>query len=55
MSRSDPETARAIPDLRRVVGMRNQIVHGYDSLDYRIVWKVATEDIPLLAAVLDDL
>ncbi len=35
--------------------MRNQIVHGYDSVDYVIVWKVVSTDIPLLAAVLDDL
>jgi len=35
--------------------MRSQIVHGYDSVDYFIVWKVATEDIPSLATVLDDL
>lgn len=55
MSRSDPDTAKTIPDLRRIVGMRNQIVHGYDSVDYVIVWKVATEDIPALATILDDL
>ncbi len=55
MSQSDPETANDIPDLRSIVGMRNQIVHGYDSVDYFIVWKVATEDIPSLAIVLDDL
>jgi len=55
MSQSDPETANDIPDLRNIVGMRNQIVHGYDSVDYFIVWKVATEDIPSLATVLDDL
>jgi uncharacterized protein with HEPN domain len=55
ISQTDSETAKAIPDLRSIVGMRNQIVHGYDSVDYFVVWKVATEDIPLLAVVLDDL
>jgi uncharacterized protein with HEPN domain len=29
----DSELAAAIPDLRRIVGLRNRIIHGYDSVD----------------------
>ena len=54
-SRSDPSIAAAVPDLRRYVDMRNQITHGYDSVDYAIVWQVATERIPALAVALEDL
>ncbi len=53
--KSDPETASRIPNLRRFVDMRNQITHGYDSVDYAVVWQVATERIPSLVSVLDTL
>jgi uncharacterized protein with HEPN domain len=35
--------------------MRNQITHGYDSVDYAIVWQVATQQVPLLHRAVDDL
>jgi len=52
LRRADPGVAATIPDLHRFVGMRNQIVHGYDSIDYLIVWKVATVDVPQLEIIL---
>jgi uncharacterized protein with HEPN domain len=48
---ADPETANLIPEIHRIIGMRHQIVHGYDSVDYPIVWKVSTTDVPKLATV----
>lgn len=36
----DPETAARIPDLPRLVGLRNVLIHGYASVDDRIVWGV---------------
>ena len=40
---------------REIAGTRNHLSHGYDSLDYAILWDAATRDLgPLLAAV-DDL
>lgn len=35
--------------------MRNQITHGYDSVDYAIVWQVATQQVPPLRRALDEL
>lgn len=32
----DPETATQIPDLSRLVGLRNVLIHGYASVDDRI-------------------
>lgn len=52
-TKSDPTIALSIPDARRYVAMRNQIVHGYDSVDYTIIRQVCTERIPSLAAALD--
>ena len=31
-----------------MIGMRNRIVHAYHDIDIDVVWKTATEDLPLL-------
>jgi uncharacterized protein with HEPN domain len=28
--------------------MRNRLIHGYDDIEYELVWKAIEEDIPLL-------
>jgi len=38
LHRIDPATPAAIPELPRVVGLRNVLIHGYASVDNRIVW-----------------
>src|SRR6056297_2051564 len=30
---------------KRIIGMRNRLIHGYFDIDLAIVWKTATEDI----------
>jgi uncharacterized protein with HEPN domain len=35
---SDPELAERLPELRRIIGMRNKIIHGYDAVDEEILW-----------------
>lgn len=36
-----------------VVGMRNRLVHGYDEINFEVVWRVATEEVPVLIAALE--
>ena len=48
LARAAPEMAAAIPDLSRAVAFRNLLIHGYAMVDDRIVWRVASEDIPLM-------
>jgi len=36
-----------------VVGMRNRLVHGYDEINFEVVWKVATEEVAVLTEALD--
>lgn len=36
-----------------IVGMRNRLVHGYDMVDYDILWITVTEDLPPLIAALE--
>jgi uncharacterized protein with HEPN domain len=35
-----------------IVGMRNRIVHGYDQINFDIVWTVITQDLPALLEAL---
>jgi len=37
-----------------VVGLRNRLIHGYDEVDYDIVWRILTEDIPSLITQLEE-
>jgi len=45
-----PETADQISEHRNIIGFRNILVHGYDSLDPETVWSVIEEK---LATLLD--
>ena len=49
-ARVSEETRRSLPDVpwTSIVGMRNRLVHGYFDVDAEIVWKTASEEIPLL-------
>ena len=33
---------------RKMIGMRNRVVHGYDEVDWDIVWQVAGDEVPEL-------
>ena len=44
-----------IPDAPKVVGLRNIIIHGYDSVDPEVLWSVAVERLEGLRAVLAEL
>jgi uncharacterized protein with HEPN domain len=37
------------------IGARNRMIHGYDSIDYDVVWQIATEDLPALIQTLERL
>jgi uncharacterized protein with HEPN domain len=44
-----PETIREkYPEIpwRGMTGMRDRIIHGYDNVDFQIVWDVVKKDIP---------
>jgi uncharacterized protein with HEPN domain len=36
-----------------IVGLRNRLIHGYDSVDFDILWAVLTADLPPLVASID--
>jgi len=35
------------------INTRNRFIHGYDSVDYDIVWQIATRELPVLIAALE--
>ena len=46
---SDPELTERLPELRRIVGMRNRIIHGYDVVDEEILWDAVEFKVPILS------
>lgn len=35
---------------RKIVDLRNRVIHAYDDVDETIIWKVVMKDIPILLA-----
>ena len=33
---------------RQIIGMRNQLIHGYFDISHRVIWSTVIEDIPTL-------
>ena len=50
-----PEIDALLPELRRIVGMRNRIIHGYDSVDDEIVWDAIQHHLPAMSSSLPSL
>jgi uncharacterized protein with HEPN domain len=45
---AEPDIAEKFPDLRKIIGIRNRIIHGYDTVDDEIVWDVVENKLPML-------
>ena len=37
----------------QIVGLRNRLIHGYDAVDFDILWEVVTQDLPSLVDSLE--
>ncbi|MBI5875826.1 MAG: DUF86 domain-containing protein [Deltaproteobacteria bacterium] len=37
-----------IADAKKIIAMRNRIIHGYDSVDDAVVWNVVIKSLPVL-------
>ncbi len=37
-----------VSQARKIVNLRNRVIHSYDAVDETILWKVIMKDIPLL-------
>lgn len=45
----------AIENARRIVDLRNFVIHGYDKVDNVIIWGVVSKDLPKLKEQVDAL
>lgn len=52
---SDAETVERISEYRRIIGFRNQIIHGYAKVDDEITWRIVQDKLPILRAELTQL
>ncbi len=53
-----PEEERSChPDLPwpQIVSLRNRLIHGYDSVDFDILWNIITNDLPPLIERLEQI
>ena len=45
------------PDIpwSEIVGLRNRLIHGYDEVDFDILWQIVTQDLPPLVTALENI
>jgi uncharacterized protein with HEPN domain len=36
-----------------MIGARNRLIHGYDSVDFDILWVIVSHDLPVLISQLE--
>lgn len=50
-TRVSQATQTAYPEIpwREIIGTRNRLIHGYDAVDYDILWEIVATDFPPLA------
>lgn len=50
VKRVSPATRSRHPEIpwKDIAGMRDRLIHSYDSVDIDELWKTATEDVPVL-------
>ena len=51
----EPGLATRISDIPEIRGMRNRLVHDYDSIKVDVVWDAAENDVPNLVSVVTEL
>ena len=54
LKRKFPAVAETFPELNRIIGFRNIIIHGYDIIDSEIIWQTIQTDVPNLIARIEE-
>ena len=54
-SRTTKEDRKKHPEIPwpAIVGLRNRLIHGYDLVDFDVLWQILNDDIPPLIAHLE--
>ena len=53
LERTDESLFQQVENGHKIIGMRNVLAHGYDVIDYRILWSTVTRDIEPLASQIE--
>jgi uncharacterized protein with HEPN domain len=48
LAKEDPALVSAIPACRLAIGLRNRIIHGYDTVDDETVYRTVQDHLPAL-------
>ena len=55
LAKFDAATAARIPDLPQIIAFRNQLIHGYATVNVSTVWNIAQNALPTLIDVVQAL
>lgn len=50
--RAEANLADAVPQLRKVIGLRNVLAHAYDTVNVEVVYATVERDVPVLLETL---
>jgi uncharacterized protein with HEPN domain len=48
LAKIDPDEVARITDYRRIIALRNILVHGYARIDHQVIWNVIELSLPVL-------
>ena len=55
LSKINSTTAVRITDYRRIIALRNILIHGYARVDHQVIWNVVERSLPVLRQEIDAL
>lgn len=47
------QPAFPVTHARKIVDLRNRVIHAYDSIDINILWRIVVKDIPILKSEIE--
>jgi uncharacterized protein with HEPN domain len=55
LAKIDPDRVARITDYRRIIALRNILIHGYARVDHRVIWNIVKRSLRTLGHEIDDL
>ena len=52
---ASPELVERISDYRKIISFRNVLIHGYDTVNDEITWRIVVEKLPVLQHELEEM
>ncbi len=48
LAKADPAVVAQISDFRRIIALRNILIHSYAKVDHQIIWDIVQQHVPIL-------